>query len=210
MNTPFSQRCQVWDVPTRVFHWLMAFGFTVCYLSGENDRWALIHVTAGYMILGLIIFRIVWGFIGTQHARFKNFIRGPKTVIEYMICLCRRKTEHYAGHNPAGAIAILLLIVFGVIVTVSGVMVYEELDWAGLEEIHETSSNAMLVIVLVHITGVIISSILHKENLVGAMISGCKPHCEGETIGNTYRWLGVLIGFCAIGFWFWSFKEKIF
>ena len=84
MKTPTSQRCQVWDFPTRVFHWLMVFGFAACYLTGENDRWALVHVTAGYMILGLIMFRIVWGFIGTRHARFKNFIRGPKTVLDNM------------------------------------------------------------------------------------------------------------------------------
>lgn len=210
MKLPTSQRCQVWDLPTRIFHWLMVFGFAACYLTGEDDRWALVHVTAGYMILGLITFRIVWGFIGSRHARFKNFIRGPKIVLDYMACLCRRKAEHYAGHNPAGAVAILLLIVLGIIVTVSGAIIYEELGWPGIEEIHEISSNTMLAIVFIHVSGVITSSIIHKENLVGAMFSGCKPYCEGETIGNTYRWLGILITICVIGFWLWSFKEKIF
>jgi cytochrome b len=125
-------------------------------------------------------------------------------------CLCRRKSKHYAGHNPAGAVAIVLLIALGLIVSVSGIMVYEQLDWPGLEEIHEISSNAMLVIVFIHITGVLISCILHKENLIGAMLSGCKPHCEGETIDKTYRWLGILIALCVIVFWVWSFKEKLF
>jgi cytochrome b len=204
-----SERCQVWDVPTRVFHWLMVFGFTTSYLTGEDDRWALTHITAGYMVLGLIIFRLLWGLIGTHHARFKNFICGPKAVVEYMVCLCTKKTRHYTGHNPAGAVAIFLLLLLGLLVTVSGVMISDEISFPGIEEIHEISSKSMLVIVLIHISGVFVSSFLHRENLIRAMINGCKPNCEGETIGQTYRWLGVAMGLCVILFWTWSFKDKI-
>lgn len=210
MRKKKPQKCQVWDAPTRVFHWLMVFGFTTCYLTGDNDRWALAHITAGYMILGLILFRLLWGFIGTRHARFRNFICGPRAVMDYVVCLCRNNTKHYAGHNPAGAIAIFALIVLGILVTVSGIMVNEEMNYPGLEEIHDISSNVMLATVFVHITGVIISSLLHRENLIGAMISGCKPNCERDSIDQTYRWLGfTLVAFVSL-FWIWSYKDKIF
>lgn len=209
MRQKKPQRCQVWDAPTRVFHWLMVWGFTTCYLTGENDRWALVHITAGYMVLGLLLFRLLWGFIGTRHARFSSFICGPKAILDYVACLCRNKTKHYAGHNPAGAIAIFLLIALGLLVTVSGIMVNEEINYPGIDEIHEISSNTMLALVLIHIAGVIISSLLHRENLIGAMISGCKPNCEGETISRNHLWLGVTMVLLTALFWIWSFKEKI-
>lgn len=130
--------------------------------------------------------------------------------MDYVACLCRKKPKHYAGHNPAGAMAILLLILLGLLVTLSGIMVNEEMNYPGLEEIHDISSNAMLAIVFVHIFGVIISSFLHRENLIGAMISGCKPNYERETIDQPYRWLGVTLVSLVALFWIWSFKDKFF
>lgn len=129
--------------------------------------------------------------------------------MDYVVCLCRKKPKHYTGHNPAGAMAILLLILLGLLATLSGIMVNEEMNYPGLEEIHDISSNAMLAIVFVHIFGVIVSSFLHRENLIGAMISGCKPNCERDTIDQSYRWLGVILVSLVALFWIWSFKDKI-
>jgi len=209
MRQKKSQKCQIWDVPTRVFHWLMVGGFTTCYLTGENDRWALVHITAGYMILGLLLFRVLWGFIGTRHALFRNFICGPRAVMDYLVCLCRNNTKNYAGHNPAGAIAIFSLILLGLLVTVSGIMVNEEINYPGIDDIHDISSNVMLAVVFVHITGVIVSSILHRQNLIGAMISGCKANCEREAISQRHRGLGIFLGVLVALFWIWSFKDTL-
>lgn len=84
------------------------------------------------------------------------------------------------------------------------------MNYPGLEEIHDISSNVMLATVFVHITGVIISSLLHRENLIGAMISGCKPNCERDSIDQTYRWLGLTLAVFVSLFWIWSYKDKIF
>ena len=105
--------------------------------------------------------------------------------------------------------SIFLLLALGLLVTISGIMVNEEINYPGIDGIHEISSNTMLALVLIHITGVIISSLLHRENLIGAMISGCKPNCEGETISRNFVWLGVTMVLLTALFWIWSFKEKI-
>lgn len=102
-----SGRTLVWDAPVRVFHWLLAISFAVAYLSAESERWGLVHVTAGYTMAGLVAFRVVWGLVGTRHARFTDFVRGPRAVLGYLRSLVTGRPQHHAGHNPAGALAII-------------------------------------------------------------------------------------------------------
>lgn len=109
-NDPGSRKILVWDAPVRVFHWLMVLSFAGAYLSAESERWQLLHVTLGYTMAGLVVFRILWGLIGTQHARFSAFVHGPRTVVRYLGTLLRGRPEHYTGHNPAGALAIVALL----------------------------------------------------------------------------------------------------
>ncbi|HET7525957.1 MAG TPA: cytochrome b/b6 domain-containing protein, partial [Burkholderiaceae bacterium] len=100
----------VWDAPVRVFHWLMVLSFAGAYLTAESERWRLLHVTLGYTMAGLLAFRIVWGLIGTRHARFASFVRGRAAVMRYLRSLLGGRPEHHAGHNPAGAWAIVALL----------------------------------------------------------------------------------------------------
>src|SRR6476619_3658006 len=81
----------VWDAPVRVFHWLMVLAFAGAYLSAESERWRLLHVTLGYTMAGLVAFRIVWGLVGTRHARFSRFVRGPAAVAGYVRGLIQRR-----------------------------------------------------------------------------------------------------------------------
>ena len=97
-------RTLVWDAPVRVVHWLLVLSFGVAGLSAESERWQLVHITAGYTRAGLVAFRILWGLVGTQHARFGDFVRGPRSVAGYLKSLVSRHPEHHAGHNPAGAL----------------------------------------------------------------------------------------------------------
>lgn len=114
---------RVWDLPVRVFHWSLVALFVVAYLSGENDL-EFVHVYAGYGILGLLAFRLAWGFIGSPYARFKEFVHGPGRVIQYLRGLVSGKAEHYLGHNPAGGWMILALLISLLGTTWSGLEVY--------------------------------------------------------------------------------------
>ncbi|MEO8331062.1 MAG: cytochrome b/b6 domain-containing protein [Gallionella sp.] len=197
-----SKRILVWDVPTRMFHWLMVLSFTGAFLTAESERNRDIHVALGYILLGLLAFRFLWGFIGTRYARFGAFLFGPGEVVAYLKSLVKRKPAHYAGHNPAGSMAIWLLLILGVVSGVSGVMVYQEVGGDALEELHDVSSYMMLAVVAVHVLGVVVSSVLHRENLVRSMITGFKSDGQTEGIKRSYTWLGVIMLVAVVAFWF--------
>jgi len=197
-----SNRILVWDVPTRMFHWLLVLAFTVAFLTAESERTRDIHVVFGYILLGLLAFRLIWGFIGTRYARFGSFLFGPGEVAAYVKSLVKRKPAHYVGHNPAGSMAIWLLLLLGVASGVSGVMVYEEVGGDVLEEIHDLVSYAMLGVVAVHILGVLVSSVMHRENLVRAMITGYKSDGQNAGIKRSYAWLGAIMLAAVVAFWF--------
>ena len=196
---------KVWDIAVRVFHWSLVAAYTIAWLSEDFED---LHVIAGYTVLALICFRIIWGFIGSKHARFADFVYSPATIKEYLKGLMQARPKHYYGHNPAGGVMViaLLLTLFGV--TLSGLKLYgveghgplagnqnttslatlnpvsnayangdEKEDSPGeefWEEIHEFFSNLSLFLVIIHIPGVLFSSMLENENLTKAMITGRK------------------------------------
>src|SRR5512139_2829983 len=112
---PTAKGILVWDLPTRVFHWLLALSFAGAYVTAESERWRLVHVTLGYTLGGLLVFRLLWGLMGTRHARFASFVRGPAAVLRYLRSLVSGHPEYYTGHNPAGALAIVALLVLGAV-----------------------------------------------------------------------------------------------
>lgn len=169
-----EQRIRVWDLPTRLFHWTLAASFAVAWVTHESERLMNIHITAGYFMLGLIGFRLVWGFVGNRHARFKEFVRSPSAVARYLTSLIEGRPEHHLGHNPAGAIVIVLLLALGVGTSVSGWFALDDFGGKLFEELHESLAGVMLAVVGLHLAGVIVSSLLHRENLVKAMITGYK------------------------------------
>jgi cytochrome b len=201
-----TQRIRVWDLPTRLFHWMLALSFLVAYLTGESERWALLHVTAGYTLLGLIGFRLVWGLAGTRYARFSEFVTGFATVRQYLSGLIQGRPRHYVGHNPAGALAILALLLLGIASGVSGWLVYEDIGGEWLEEVHESVSALMLAIVVVHIAGVLVSSRIHGENLVRSMLNGKKEGEASQAIASNRPLVALLLLAGLIGFWGWSFS----
>ena len=203
-----SQRILVWDLPTRIFHWTLAASFASAYLTAESERWRDIHVLLGYTVLGLIAFRLVWGFVGSHYSRFAEFVRSPACVIRYLAQLLRGHAEHYVGHNPAGTVAILLLLLLGIASGVSGWAVYEEIGGDWLEELHKFTSNAMLAVVFAHIAGVLVTSVLHKENLIIAMITGKKHGSSNQAIASSYPLIAMLLLTVLIGCWIWAWPES--
>jgi cytochrome b len=175
----------VWDPLVRIFHWSLVVFFIIAFVT--EDDWLYLHSYAGYSITGLLIFRILWGLIGTRYARFSSFVTAPSKVREYLQSMLTGRPKHYLGHNPAGGMMIVAMLVVLLLTAFSGMatLATEGLgplantffaswsdDW--LEEIHETLANLALLLVIIHIAGVLVSSVTHGENLIRAMINGRK------------------------------------
>lgn len=166
-------RVRVWDLGVRLFHWSLVTMVTLTYLFDDPRK---LHRTLGYIVIGLIAFRLIWGFVGTSHARFTSFVPGPRQLIGYLRNMVKGREARYLGHNPAGAAMIVMLLLTLTGVGASGYMMgmdaYFGEEW--VEELHETFVNLLLVLVACHVGGVVFSSWRHRENLVASMITGKK------------------------------------
>ena len=196
------RRILVWDAPTRVFHWLQALSFFVAYFTSDSERYRDIHVAFGYILLGLVVFRLLWGFIGTQYARFSSFLFKPGTIVAYLLSLLRGKPEHYVGHNPAGSVSVWLLLTLGLLLGVTGVMALQDEASDAVVEMHGIVTNIMLAVVFLHIVGVLVSSVMHRENLVRSMITGFKLSESDTGIQRAYNWLGAVMLVVVVAFGF--------
>jgi cytochrome b len=163
----------VWDIAVRLFHWSLVLCVTAAWLLTDNRD---VHEFLGYTAAGLVAFRLVWGVIGTRYARFTSFVTGPRRVLGYLRDMVRGREERYLGHNPAGAAMIIALIFTILALGVTGYMMgmtrYFGQDW--VEDVHEFFANFLLVLVALHIGGVLIASLRHRENLVRSMVTGLK------------------------------------
>ena len=190
MELPNSQDVKVWDPLVRVFHWSLVIAFFIAYFVTEED-YLQVHIWAGYIVLALVVFRIIWGFVGPKYARFANFIYSPALVLSYLLELLRLRARRYLGHSPAGGAMVLLLLLSLLATTITGLVVYGaehhagpfaammgslagngEAEWA--EELHEFFANLTLGLAILHIAGVLLASFSHKENLARAMLTGRK------------------------------------
>lgn len=179
---------KVWDPLVRVIHWILVVSFFIAF-AAEDDLLTL-HVWAGYLLGTAIVVRLIWGFIGTRHARFTDFVTSPKVAIQYVKDTVALRARRYIGHNPAGGLMIIALMISLVLTTVTGIAVYGAGEHAGpmaswfagtgdrwegfFEEIHEFFANFSMLLVVIHIGGVVIESMIHRENLVRSMINGFK------------------------------------
>lgn len=186
MRQPASREIKVWDPAIRIFHWTLAMSFAVAFLTEDDAE--LLHVYAGYVIGALLLFRVLWGFVGTPHARFTDFVHRPSVVRAYLGDALRLRARRHLGHNPAGGAMIVALLVSLAVTVLSGMALYGATDFAGplaglfrgdeaadvLEEMHEFGANFTLLLVVLHLGGVLFSSLEHRENLVRSMITGRK------------------------------------
>jgi cytochrome b len=196
-----SRPILVWDAPVRVFHWLMAASFAGAWLSAESERLRLLHVTLGYTMAGLVAFRIVWGLVGTRHARFSSFVRGPAAIARHVRSMLQGRPEHHSGHNPAGTLAILALLGLTLAVTAAGWAAFNELGGEWLEDLHEAAASVMLAVVGVHVAGVLLGSWMERENLVRAMVTGHKLGSPRDAIHSAWRSVAALMLAAVLAFW---------
>jgi cytochrome b len=192
----------IWDWPVRLGHWLLAGGFILAWLTSESETLRLVHALAGGTVVGVVLFRIVWGLVGTRHARFASFVRGPAAAIAYLKGLLSGSAAHACGHNPAGGWAIIALLTLGLLTGASGWAIYNDMGGEWLEEAHEVLASTMLGMVLLHVAGVIAGSLAHHENLVRAMLTGLKQGSSDQAIlGARPLAALVLLGWVTVCAW---------
>jgi len=183
-----SNQVWVWDPLVRFFHWSLLSAFVIAYITEDNLM--SVHTWAGYLILGLISVRLIWGIIGTRYARFSDFVYSPVEVIQFLKDTLHLRAKRYLGHNPAGGAMVILLMISLLMTTTSGILLLGAEEQAGpvahwfaqpggfwgekLEEVHEFFANFTLLLVFIHVIGVLVESLIHKENLVSAMLTGFK------------------------------------
>jgi cytochrome b len=165
---------KVWDPIVRLFHWSLVIAFTIAWLTGDELK--RIHEWAGYTIVGLLVLRIFWGLVGTPYARFGSFLYRPSAVMSFLLDTARFRAKRYLGHNPAGGAMIVALLTMLAATTATGIMMTSDAYWgvAWVEDVHELAANLALVLVGLHLAGVFVASVEHRENLVRAMITGRK------------------------------------
>jgi len=188
-------RIPVWDLPTRLFHWLLVVAFAASWLThelGEID-W---HFYAGYSLLGLLLFRLAWGFVGSAHARFADFIPTPASLIRYL----RNGTSTSPGHNPLGALSVMTLLLLLLAQVISGLFnaddegnqgPYHALlpdGWAdSVGSWHGLLFDALLAMLALHLAAIAYYQFIRKQPLIGAMITGYKPDQNGKRPPVTLR-----------------------
>ena len=191
---------KVWDWPVRVFHWTLAVSVIGAYVTGESEDFERLHHTLGWVAAGLIGFRVVWGLVGTRYARFSEFVRGPEQVWSYIKSLRSGELQHFVGHNPVGAVAVMLLMALVALSVYTGWLALADNAAEWTEEAHEIASNTLMMLVVVHVAGVLWSSRTHGENLLKAMFTGRKQANPQEGIHRTWRLLGLALFLCVLWF----------
>ena len=191
---------KVWDWPVRVFHWTLAVSVIGAYVTGESEDFERLHHTLGWVAAGLIGFRVVWGLVGTRYARFSEFVRGPAQVWSYIKSLRSSEPQHFVGHNPVGAVAVILLMALVALSVYTGWLALAEGAAEWVEEAHEIVSNTLMMLVVVHVLGVLWSSRTHGENLLKAMVIGRKQADRQAGIHRNWGLLGLALFLCVLWF----------
>jgi len=202
-DRPAVEDVKVWDLPTRLFHWMLVAAFLVGWLSRANDQYLDVHAFFGTLALALILWRIVWGLGGGHYARFSEFVYGWRVVRDYIGGLLRGGAPRYLGHNPIGGWAVLALLAVALVICVSGLAVLAGDEGHGIlsglmspaaglaaKALHRVLAWGMVALVAVHVAGVVVESRVHRENLVAAMIHGRKHARPGTPPSAAHRGVG--------------------
>lgn len=209
----------IWDLPTRVFHWLTVALVVTSWITAEIGGNAMtVHVWSGLSLLTLVLFRVVWGVVGGTYARFTNFVRGPRAAAEYGAALLRGEANTSIGHNPLGALMVVALLVNLVVQATTGLFANDDVMLEGplaarvsketsdlLTKVHHLSFDVLLVLVALHIAAAMFYLVIKRENLIRPMITGRKPvpETQADRLATPGRlWLAaLLLALCAAAVW---------
>jgi cytochrome b len=172
------------------------------FVTGESEDFERLHQTLGWVAAGLIAFRVVWGLVGTRYARFTEFVRPPKAVWAYVKSLRSDQPQHFVGHNPVGAVAVIVLMGLTALSVCTGWLALADDAAEWVEEAHEIAANTLITLVLVHVIGVLWSSRTHGENLLKAMLTGRKTAPSEAGIQLNWGLLGLVMLLAVAWFMF--------
>ena len=184
-----SEKRLVWDLPLRLFHWLLVLSVTGSYVTAKlGFEWTNVHFYLGYFTLGLFAFRIVWGFIGPRHARFTSFVRGPSQQVAYLRSLVKRDSTPVVGHNAGGGLMVVLMLLMVGAQAISGLFITDDIAWSGpynpavssavagkMAWFHHLNFDILLWVIALHVLAIIYYRSFKRQNLVWPMITGWKP-----------------------------------
>jgi len=212
---------KVWDLPVRLFHWTLMLAVIGAYLSHKAGiEYFIYHLWCGYTVVILVSFRILWGIVGTYHARFLNFLRSPAHTIRYGIALLRNQSTHYSGHNPLGGWMVIVLLIALLTQGITGLFGNDEILNVGplygyvsnelslqLTSLHRQLFDWLIALIGLHVLAVLFHQIFKKESLIGAMITGRKPVPEvngaiGIRSSRLWLALALLTLLCMTLAWF--------
>lgn len=192
----------VWDLPVRFGHWMMAAGFVLAWLTAKGHGLKRVHVAAGALVFATVVFRLVWGRVGSRYARFSEFVRGPGAALDYLKSLRLGTSQPTIGHNPAGGLAIVTMLVLVLAAGTSGWLCFNKIGGHGLKTVHDFVVHALLAFVFLHLAGVFVGTRVHGENLVRSMVTGKKQGPSGLDIGSAHpRAALALLGWVAFLVW---------
>lgn len=219
MNTPVNdtigatgklrQSIMVWDMPVRVFHWLLVICFAGAWLTSESERLAMIHYAFGYTAGLLVLIRLVWGVIGTRYARFSQFLKSPKAVIEHFLVMLRGHPHQDVGHNPAGGLVMFALMLLILLIGFTGYLTVKEFFGNFASEIHEAAASLVLGLVIVHIIAAAGMSVIERQNLVRSMVTGKKRGMSEQGIRHPQYLIGALIFLGALYFFYLTLNGSL-
>lgn len=180
---PARPGIRVWDAFVRVAHWSLVITVAGAWLTEDSGA---VHEWIGYAALAIVLARLVWGVIGTRYARFSQFVRSPAATLQYARRVFARAEPRHVGHNPLGAYMIVLLVIMVILVAGSGWLYTTDAYWGveWVEDLHEGLADALLWLIVLHVAGVVFSSLRHRENLVAAMFHGRKRAPEPNDVAD--------------------------
>lgn len=185
------QRIKVWDLVVRLSHLAFLVLVAGAFLTHEEDALIPLHTRLGLVLLGVVLFRVGWGFVGSRHARFSDFVRGPRVILEELRLMLRGRASHWLGHNPVGAVMVVTLLATMLAVTLTGIVLSQGPEWSGalamskstahaVKEVHEAAAFLLPALLVFHVGGVLASSLLERQNLVLGMVTGFKRAAPGD------------------------------
>lgn len=210
---------KLWDGPTRIVHWALVIAIGFAWWAAENERMSL-HRLAGYTVIGLVVFRLIWGFVGSRTAQFASFVRGPAATLAYARSLPSREHNAVPGHNPLGALSVLAIIAVLLVQVITGLF---SVDVDGLEsgplsdrvdfdtgrlfaQWHEWSFTTLQVFAALHIAAVIFYAVYKRADLVRPMVTGRGRFAEDPALSFAPLWRAILVAVIAVLFAWWASK----
>ena len=195
------------DAPTRMFHWLLALSFVGAYLTAEGERWRLAHLSLGYTMAGLLVFRVLWGLLGPRHVRLAVLGRKMQGWPAWLQGLKAGQPNGRQAQNLLLVTCVVALLALIAPLSLSGYGVYQ--DWAGewLGDIHELLGNAMLALVLGHLGVIALLSVLRRHNLARPMVTGHAAGSGPDVVQRNHGGLALLLLVAVVSFWVWQWQQ---